>query len=110
MYADIGAGKIGEEQTKRVDLLSRRSVDKHDVEGFGEESRSQIFAMHPKAIRLALSERYPTVFLQLSVDDQRWEVEEADCHCGSRHVEEILRQSQLVHKELELKEVLAGLS
>ena len=43
------------------------------------------------------------------MDDEGREVEEADSHCGPMHVEKVLRQRKLMHKELELKEIFAGL-
>ena len=65
--------------------------------------------MHLKTSRFPLAEGQAPILHQLTVQDECWEVEEADCYGRLHHIEKVLREGHLVDEELKLEEVLARL-
>ena len=53
----------------RCDLLSTGGINKHDIEGLGEQGGSQVLAMHLEAGGLALAEGHAPVLRDLTVND-----------------------------------------
>ena len=56
-------------ETMRCDLLSTGGINKHDIEGLGEQGGSQVLAMHLEAGGLALAEGHAPVLRDLTVND-----------------------------------------
>lgn len=92
-------------------LLIGGCINEHDKERLGGESFSEFVAVHLEVALFALPEpKAPRRLIKLPLQDQGGKVQEAQCDRRLRNAVKILEQEALMNKELELKEVISGLS
>lgn len=66
--------------------------------------------MHLETGGFAFGKSYAPILGQFTVNNQCGEVQEADGHSRTVHIEEVFCKSKLVNEELEFEEVLAWLT
>lgn len=66
--------------------------------------------MHLETCCFTFDKSYTPILGELTVNNQRREVQEAYGHSRTVHIEKVFSKSELVNEELEFKEIFARLS